>query len=233
MKNLLLTAALVWMMIAPTAWSAPQDQSSVGPEAVRAVLARQTTTGNAVVELITGEGEKTFGVIRLALIERPEDVVDIVTSAMLSGATTEDMARQCDGQANPQIIPDLVSTAVSLDADASTMTRRCLNAVATGDARDVIEAALQYADPAELEGILLAALNYFDAAGIEGKDLLVSSLVAGELLAFENLPANCDAACLEPIAETWVEYLSEQTGVEPAEEPLLPAEAFEPALSGS
>jgi len=150
-------------------------------------------------------------VIRKALVDFPDETTEVVIAAMQAGALTEDIACQCDRDIPARIIPDLVSAAISQNADAQILLGRCMAGLPMDQVLNVLMSAMQGTDPTKIEGLIAIALETFRENGIDGSTILVDSLVQGEFLTFDGMPDGCDADCLRPMAETLVNYLSEQT----------------------
>lgn len=205
---------------------------SIGQPSIEALLAE------VISHQVLTNKDRAFEVVHQALINYPRKVTSIVTTAMQADATTEDIARQCDMEISPEIIPDLVTAAIAQSANRQTIITRCLNSVPRDEAYLVLYAAMQSADPTEIRGVIAAAIQVFTSNGFDGSTILVNSLVEGEFLVFNDMPADCGADCIRPIAETLVNYLTNQEGVftyvtDDLDEVESVIDNVEPSLSGS
>lgn len=106
-----------------------------------------------------------FSVVQEALSDFPGDVALVVIAAMQAGASSNDIARQCNTDVPANIIPDLVYAAISQNADAELMIDRCLCAVPTDQAPTVFMAAMQNTDATQGESLLATAMQAFERCG--------------------------------------------------------------------
>ncbi len=121
-------------------------------------------------ELVTGliktriaeDQSLAFNVVMQGLADFPDEVVAIVISAMQTGASTIDIASQCDTDIPARIIPSLVYAAISQGADPELMIAGCLRAVPIDQAHVVFMAAMQNIDATQAEGLLATAMQAFE-----------------------------------------------------------------------
>jgi hypothetical protein len=191
----------------------------------------------SLTRLSEEEKRRVKRAIRYALVPYPGHVVDIVTDSLLDGATTEDIAIQCDCTLPKSIIPDLVGTAILNGASAYTMVLRCMKAVPPGEMYQVLDAALKNATPDQLEEALLGAHQSYNLMGIDGRESMIQVLVDGNYLTYEGIPENCTGDCLQPAASTLLDYvIAPDAGITPAgpgQAPLPLDPVTEPPLSDS
>jgi len=74
---------------------------------------------------IAQDPSQAFEIVRQGLADFPDQVTPIVISAMQAGASTTDIAKQCDTDIPASLISDLVSAAISQDADPELIVPRC------------------------------------------------------------------------------------------------------------
>lgn len=146
-------------------------------------------------------------VINEEIKRNPQEVVAIVSASMRNGAKTSDIAGQCEIDTPSGLIPDIVGTATAEGANGADLLEICLPAVPEEEAVNVLVAILQNAQPTEVESLIQLALATLQFNGVnDGSTVVVNSLLQGNFLGLG--PANCDADCLRPIAQSYVADLS-------------------------
>ena len=125
------------------------------------LLGQELVTG-LIKERIAEDQSLAFNVVTQGLADFPDEVVAIVISAMQSGASTTDIASQCDTGIPARIVPSLVYAAISQGADPEIMIAKCLCAVPVDQAHVVFMAAMQNIDATQAEGLLATAMQAFE-----------------------------------------------------------------------
>jgi|TARA_B110000261_G_C13063767_1_gene349297 hypothetical protein len=128
------------------------------------VFSQELDTG-LIKTRIAADQSLAFSVVQQALSDFPRDVAPVVIAAMQAGASTTDIARQCDTDIPANSIPDLVYAAISQNADAELMIDRCLCAVPIDQAPTVFMAAMQNTDVTQAESLLATAMQAFERCG--------------------------------------------------------------------
>ena len=128
------------------------------------LLGQELVTG-LIKTRIAEDQSLAFNVVGQGLADFPDEVVAIVISAMQTGASTIDIASQCDTDIPARIIPSLVYAAISQGADPELMIAKCLCAVPTDQAHVVFMAAMQNIDTTQAEGLLATAMQAFENCG--------------------------------------------------------------------
>jgi len=147
------------MMAMPIGVLAIETVSSEAPS--KQFLGQELVTG-LIKTRIAEDQSLAFNVVRQGLADFPDEVVAIVISAMQTGASTIDIASQCDTDIPARIIPSLVYAAISQGADPDLMIARCLCAVPIDQAHVVFMAAMQNIDATQAEGLLATAMQAFE-----------------------------------------------------------------------
>ena len=110
------------IMAMPVGVLAIETVSSEAPN--KQFLGQELVTG-LIKTRIAEDQSLAFNVVMQGLADFPDEVVAIVIAAMQTGASTIDIASQCDTDIPTRIIPDLVSAAISQDADPELIVARC------------------------------------------------------------------------------------------------------------
>lgn len=156
LKKIILAAII---MSTPIGILAIETVSSEVPN--KQLLGQELVTG-LIKARIAENQSLAFNVVMQGLADFPDEVVAIVISAMQTGASTIDIARQCDTDIPTRIVPSLVYAAISQGADAELMIGKCLCAVPANQAHVVFMAAMQNIDATQSEGLLAAAMQAFE-----------------------------------------------------------------------
>ena len=159
LKKIILAATIMSM---PIGILAIETVSSEVPN--KQLLGQELVTG-LIKARIEEDQSRAFDVVMQGLADFPDEVVAIVISAMQTGASTIDIARQCDTDIPPRIVPSLVYAAISQGADAELMVGKCLCSVPVDQAHVVFMAAMQNIDATQAEGLLAAAMQSFEDCG--------------------------------------------------------------------
>lgn len=218
----------------PRACAAIDESNRIDQQVADMLSDRATNIGAVVMALAVGQEHLIKRAIRYSLAQWPGEASQIVTEALLDGASTEDIAIQCDCSLPSSTVPQLVASAISGGVSANAMVLRCLTAVPPEDMQTVVEAALANVPRMEVEAVLVTALDGYQQAGLNGREQLVNVLVSGNYMSFAGMPASCVGDCLQPAAETLLDYLGDQYStapVGPDQAPLVLAD--EPPLSES
>ena len=143
------------------------------------LLGQELVTG-LIKERIAEDQSLAFNVVTQGLADFPDEVVAIVISAMQGGASTTDIASQCDTGIPARIVPSLVYAAISQGADPEIMIAKCLCAVPVDQAHVVFMAAMQNIDATQAEGLLATAMQAFeDCDGADCARPSAEALVGG------------------------------------------------------
>ena len=102
------------------------EADSIDQEVAGMVMEQAENIGDVVLYLSDNEKHRVKRAIRYSLVQYPGEVNDIVTQSLQDGATTEDVAVQCDCSLPHSVIPDLVGSAISAGAGAHTMSPLCI-----------------------------------------------------------------------------------------------------------
>lgn len=156
LKKIILAAIIMSM---PIGVLAIETVSSEVPS--KQLLGQELVTG-LIKARIAEDQSLAFNVVMQGLADFPDEVVAIVISAMQTGASTTDIASQCDTDIPARIIPSLVYAAISQGADPELMIGKCLCAVPVDQAHVVFMAAMQNIDATQAEGLLAAAMQAFE-----------------------------------------------------------------------
>lgn len=169
--------------------------------------------------------------IRALILANPDDMQAVVDGARSAGATDSQLLEECYLELPKETVPDFVRAGITAQIPAAELLEACLNAVPVEESFDVVFAAMQAADPLELSALIRVAIAHYGTEEFDGNQILVSSLIAGDFLNPDLIPANCSTACMEEIAQSTLEFLTE------LQEPLAPSavvtDVVEPPLSDS
>lgn len=169
--------------------------------------------------------------IKALIVARPDDMQAVINGARDAGASDAQLIEECYINPPKETVPDLVRAAITAQVSAAEILQACLTAVPVEESFDVVFAAMQAADPLELSALIRVAVAHYGTEEFDGNQILVSSLIAGDFLNPDLIPANCSTACMEEIAQRTLEFLTElQTPLPPTAVVTDPAE---PPLSES